>query len=196
MKEGTNVKLAIDMNKIHVFDKETELNIFEMTDRMIKRRLAVCGGAFFTHGNAAHIVPVVGAYSSDRPIACLAMIFQTGIGYDGNRNGRTARKKERDTVAKSVKVSELVQAIPAGGGGGRRGLSRRITVDDLYRPGLEMAGYFKYYPKERVQILGRTELAFFETLTPESTAGTDETGSAQTRRRASSSPAGWMCRKN
>jgi len=29
LKEGTNVKLALDMNKIHVFDKETELNIFE-----------------------------------------------------------------------------------------------------------------------------------------------------------------------
>ncbi|CAM3704716.1 ABC transporter ATP-binding protein [Marinicrinis lubricantis] len=30
LKEGTNVKLAFDMNKCHVFDKETELNIFEI----------------------------------------------------------------------------------------------------------------------------------------------------------------------
>src|SRR5690606_18541021 len=29
IQEGQNVKLAIDMNKVHVFDKETELNIFE-----------------------------------------------------------------------------------------------------------------------------------------------------------------------
>ena len=29
VKEGANVKLAIDMNKIHLFDPETELNIFE-----------------------------------------------------------------------------------------------------------------------------------------------------------------------
>ncbi|KJB84694.1 glycerol-3-phosphate ABC transporter ATP-binding protein [Paenibacillus sp. E194] len=28
-KEGQNVKLAIDMNKIHIFDKDTELNLFE-----------------------------------------------------------------------------------------------------------------------------------------------------------------------
>ncbi|HEX7056354.1 MAG TPA: sn-glycerol-3-phosphate ABC transporter ATP-binding protein UgpC [Bacilli bacterium] len=28
LKEGTNVKLALDMNKIHVFDKETEKSIF------------------------------------------------------------------------------------------------------------------------------------------------------------------------
>ncbi|ANS76299.1 glycerol-3-phosphate ABC transporter ATP-binding protein [Paenibacillus yonginensis] len=27
-REGENVKLAIDMNKVHIFDKETELNIF------------------------------------------------------------------------------------------------------------------------------------------------------------------------
>ncbi|TVX88017.1 ABC transporter ATP-binding protein [Paenibacillus agilis] len=28
-QEGQNVKLAIDMNKVHVFDKESELNVFE-----------------------------------------------------------------------------------------------------------------------------------------------------------------------
>lgn len=27
-----------------------------------------------------------------------------------------------------------------------------------------MAGYFTYYPKERVQLLGKTELSFFEQL--------------------------------
>jgi multiple sugar transport system ATP-binding protein len=30
VKEGTNVKLALDMNKVHVFDKESELNVFEV----------------------------------------------------------------------------------------------------------------------------------------------------------------------
>jgi multiple sugar transport system ATP-binding protein len=29
LRENQNVKLAIDMNKVHVFDKETELNVFE-----------------------------------------------------------------------------------------------------------------------------------------------------------------------
>ncbi|CAM4472014.1 ABC transporter ATP-binding protein [Paenibacillus tarimensis] len=29
IKEGSNIKLAIDMNKIHMFDTQTELNIFE-----------------------------------------------------------------------------------------------------------------------------------------------------------------------
>jgi multiple sugar transport system ATP-binding protein len=29
VKEGTNIKLAFDMNKIHIFDVESELNVFE-----------------------------------------------------------------------------------------------------------------------------------------------------------------------
>lgn len=29
LRDGATVKLAIDMNKVHMFDKETELNIFE-----------------------------------------------------------------------------------------------------------------------------------------------------------------------
>lgn len=32
VKEGANLKLAIDMNKVHIFDKETELNVFEAGD--------------------------------------------------------------------------------------------------------------------------------------------------------------------
>ncbi|MOA26861.1 glycerol-3-phosphate transporter ATP-binding subunit [compost metagenome] len=29
VRDGSNVKLALDMNKTHLFDKETELNIYE-----------------------------------------------------------------------------------------------------------------------------------------------------------------------
>lgn len=50
---------------------------------------------------------------------------------------------------------------------GEEGISRPIITSDLSRPGLEMAGYFTYYPKERIQLLGRTELTFFDKLTPE-----------------------------
>jgi HPr kinase/phosphorylase len=67
-------------------------------------------------------------------------------------------------MAKKVKVSELVQQFQLEIVSGEDGLRRSITVDDLSRPGLEMAGYFHYYPKERVQILGKTELAFMDTL--------------------------------
>jgi len=43
-------------------------------------------------------------------------------------------------------------------------LKREVTVSDLSRPGLEMAGFFTYYPSERIQILGKTELTFLEGL--------------------------------
>lgn len=69
-------------------------------------------------------------------------------------------------MARKVKVSELVEQFQLEVVAGEGGLRRQIGTDDLYRPGLEVAGYFAYYPAERVQILGRTELAFLETLTP------------------------------
>ncbi|MGG0836137.1 HPr(Ser) kinase/phosphatase [Bacillus paralicheniformis] len=50
---------------------------------------------------------------------------------------------------------------------GEEGINRPITMSDLSRPGLEMAGYFTYYPKERVQLLGKTEVTFFEKLPEE-----------------------------
>lgn len=70
-------------------------------------------------------------------------------------------------MVKKVKVSELVGQFQLEILSGEDGLRRNITVDDLSRPGLEMAGYFHYYPKERVQILGKTELTFMETLSRE-----------------------------
>ncbi|MCT6924626.1 HPr(Ser) kinase/phosphatase [Metasolibacillus sp.] len=47
---------------------------------------------------------------------------------------------------------------------GHEGIGRAITTSDISRPGLEMAGYFTHYPANRVQLLGKTELSFFEML--------------------------------
>lgn len=47
---------------------------------------------------------------------------------------------------------------------GEEGIGRYISTSDISRPGLEMAGYFTHYPANRVQLLGRTELSFFEML--------------------------------
>ncbi len=68
-------------------------------------------------------------------------------------------------MATKVKVSDLVQEFQLEVICGEEGLKRPILVADLYRPGLEMAGYFTYHPKERVQILGKTELTFYAQLT-------------------------------
>ena len=43
---------------------------------------------------------------------------------------------------------------------------RKVTVSDLNRPGLALAGFFTYYPSERIQILGKTELTFLNRLKP------------------------------
>ncbi|WNF36549.1 HPr(Ser) kinase/phosphatase [Bacillaceae bacterium IKA-2] len=47
---------------------------------------------------------------------------------------------------------------------GKEGIHRPITTSDISRPGIEMAGYFTYYPAKRVQLLGKTELTFFDQL--------------------------------
>ncbi|WML30085.1 HPr(Ser) kinase/phosphatase [Neobacillus sp. OS1-32] len=47
---------------------------------------------------------------------------------------------------------------------GEEGINRPITMSDISRPGIEMAGYFEYYPAERVQLLGKTELSFYSGL--------------------------------
>lgn len=48
---------------------------------------------------------------------------------------------------------------------GESGVERQIHTSDISRPGLEMAGYFNFYLKDRVQLLGKTELSFFAGLT-------------------------------
>ncbi len=70
-------------------------------------------------------------------------------------------------MPKKARVSDLVQKFNLEVVSGEAGLKRSITVADLNRPGLEIAGYFEFHPKERVQIMGRTELTFFHTLSGE-----------------------------
>ena len=49
---------------------------------------------------------------------------------------------------------------------GKAGLHRKVTETDLSRPGLEMAGYF-HYSSDRIQVLGTTELSFYNLLPDE-----------------------------
>lgn len=43
-------------------------------------------------------------------------------------------------------------------------LSTPVTVSDINRPGLALAGYLQYFDEERIQVIGTTEAAFLETL--------------------------------
>jgi HPr kinase/phosphorylase len=42
-----------------------------------------------------------------------------------------------------------------------------ITVSDVNRPGLALAGFTENFLYERIQILGETEMLYLDTLTPE-----------------------------
>ncbi len=66
-----------------------------------------------------------------------------------------------------VRTKDLIEKFNLELVSGEEGINRPITTSDISRPGLEMAGYFTYYPAERIQILGKTELTFFERLSSE-----------------------------
>jgi len=51
------------------------------------------------------------------------------------------------------------------------GLDRPIKNTDISRPGLEMAGYFSHYASDRIQLLGTTELSFYNLLPDEEKKG-------------------------
>ena len=48
--------------------------------------------------------------------------------------------------------------------GGRKGLDREITMQDINRPGLALSGFFDSFAHERLQIFGRGEVAYLRKL--------------------------------
>ncbi|BAH46251.1 MULTISPECIES: HPr(Ser) kinase/phosphatase [Bacillales] len=68
---------------------------------------------------------------------------------------------------RKTNVSHLVDHFNMTILSGEEGLGREITVTDLSRPGLQLAGYYSYFAEERIQLFGLTEINFFQTLTPE-----------------------------
>jgi len=64
------------------------------------------------------------------------------------------------TVSQMVKDNELKvyngDALLAG---------KKVTTSDISRPGIELTGYFDYYPSERIQLFGQTESAYSRSMT-------------------------------
>lgn len=50
---------------------------------------------------------------------------------------------------------------------GRKGLTRKITVPNINRPGLELCGFYDSFAYERVQLFGKGEFVFIEKLLKE-----------------------------
>ncbi|MFD1020363.1 HPr(Ser) kinase/phosphatase [Thalassobacillus hwangdonensis] len=66
-----------------------------------------------------------------------------------------------------VRTQDLLERFKLELVAGQDGTHREIHTSDISRPGVEMTGYFKFYPKERLQLLGKTELSYFNELTSE-----------------------------
>lgn len=66
----------------------------------------------------------------------------------------------------SVKVDQLVTDAGAGLSlavlAGRSGLDRRVSVPRIQKPGLVLAGYAEQVHRDRLQLLGATEIGFLE----------------------------------
>lgn len=45
---------------------------------------------------------------------------------------------------------------------GEDGIDRPVTTSDISRPGIEIAGFFDYYPEERLQLLGERNYHFLK----------------------------------
>lgn len=74
-------------------------------------------------------------------------------------------------MAEGISVQQFVQALHLDVLVEKEALTKRqITISDISRPGLELTGYFNYYPKSRLQIFGRTESAFLRNMTSEERA--------------------------
>jgi HPr kinase/phosphorylase len=66
-----------------------------------------------------------------------------------------------------VRTKDLIEKFELELVSGTEGIHRPITTSDLSRPGIEMAGFFTYYPAERIQLLGKTEISFYNQLSTE-----------------------------
>ena len=67
----------------------------------------------------------------------------------------------------TVRTKDLLENFNLTLVAGNDGIHREIFTSDLSRPGMELTGYFKYYPKERLQLIGETEMNYFLDLTEE-----------------------------
>ncbi len=47
---------------------------------------------------------------------------------------------------------------------GKPGLVRPLKSPDIHRPGLALAGHFKFFPNDRIQVLGKTEMSYLASL--------------------------------
>ena len=70
-------------------------------------------------------------------------------------------------MANSVTIRELIDVSSFNIISGEEFLNKKITSTEIYRPGVELTGYFNFYPSWRIQLMGQTEISFMARMTPE-----------------------------
>lgn len=70
-------------------------------------------------------------------------------------------------MMQAVTVADLVNRLRLTPIFGKEYVDRIITTSEISRPGLALTGYFNFYPAERIQLFGRTEMSFAAELTSE-----------------------------
>ncbi|KXG75258.1 HPr(Ser) kinase/phosphatase [Thermotalea metallivorans] len=63
------------------------------------------------------------------------------------------------TIVQLIQDLELEVIYPS-----KRQEEVKITISDVNRPGLQLAGFYKYFAYERVQVIGRVEWTYFGSL--------------------------------
>lgn len=67
-----------------------------------------------------------------------------------------------------ITVQQMVDEMPyLSVVSGEQFLDREVYVMDVSRPALELTGYFDYYPQNRIQLFGATEISFINRMTVE-----------------------------
>ena len=78
----------------------------------------------------------------------------------------------------SVRVADILEAgaecLKLEVVAGNSGLSHLIREGTINRPGLGLAGFFKYFPDLRIQVIGLAEHAYLESLSAEERAERSE----------------------
>ncbi|MFL1675801.1 HPr(Ser) kinase/phosphatase [Paenibacillus dendritiformis] len=68
---------------------------------------------------------------------------------------------------KTVMIQQLVEKFKLEVLTGENRLNRTVSKTRVHRPGLEFAGYYEFFPQERIQVLGLKEIGYLHTLTEE-----------------------------
>lgn len=70
-------------------------------------------------------------------------------------------------MANSVTIKDLTEASKFKVIVGEEFLNKEVTSTEIHRPGVELTGYFNFYPSWRVQLMGQTETSFLARMSSE-----------------------------